>query len=1020
MAYVKPPTGCTITRSGNSFTMSWKCGETYSHQVMRFRTSVMTKSPEQWVQPSIGAGTTSYTYTINPNDFTPTTRKQLERIVFRIRGFKNGWSDKSEVNYYTWRAATPPVPSLTAELSGNHSNVTTFTWDVSLANADTDNYMFKHVQWESILVKESNVTDGSKLTWGSGVLGWQTGTGSRNSSYTITEDTALLANASYTRWFRVRARGMAYDSAWRYAKHVYAAPYQAKIRTANVTKTSTGLRCNVTWEASQNASHPIDSTTVQYVITPPAAGLTCPSGISWEDADTSRDTGGLDAVSFPIYDQLNENECLFVRVNTVHDPYASSTTNGDATLAQIGQLAKPTNLSAQTVESTHRATITATNAAETAVADSFLVVMYRTASAPDAAFPIGIIPHGENSVTVQCPDWSAETGKSFGVYAAVGSYSQITRSDGVTAYEVNARMISETQWDGGSVPNAPTNVTASHTNIPGTVRVTWDWTWTEADSTEISWADHEDAWESTDEPSKYTISNLHAAQWNISGLETGITWYIRVRLAQTTDDKTTYGPWSEMVSIDLSSAPAIPILTLSEGVVTEDGSVTASWVYSTTDGTSQAYAQICEATINSGTITYGRIIAHTETAQHIMINAQDAGWTVGNTYNLCVQVVSASGHASDAWSDPVAVVVAEPLVASITSTSLEEITEDGRTFLGLTEMPLTLTVTGAGTSGQTSVVIERARDFHMLRPDDSEYDGFEGEAIAIYSQYGEGEITITNDDLIGYFDDGAEYRIVATVQDDLGQSAEDVVYFEAHWSHQAVIPEATVVIADNVAKITPAQVTGAVEGDYVDIYRLSADKPELIYTGAELGETYVDPYPTIGEHGGHRVVFRTANRDYITADNVLAWLDLGQANGDYLDSKQTIINFGGDIIALNYNMEVSNDWSKDFQMTKYLGGAIQGDWNNSVERTTSVSAVAISYEDQNTILAMRRLARYNGICHIRTPEGSSYAANIEVSEDYSYDTAGKIANFDLSITRVDPEELDGLTLSDWEDINGLE
>ena len=88
----------------------------------------------------------------------------------------------------------------------------------------------------------------------------------------------------------------------------------------------------------------------------------------------------------------------------------------------------------------------------------------------------------------------------------------------------------ETVWDGGTVPQAPGNVTASATEIPGTIRVIWDWTWNDANSAEISWSDHPDAWESTDEPSKYSIDHIHAAQWNISGLETGKTWYIRVRL----------------------------------------------------------------------------------------------------------------------------------------------------------------------------------------------------------------------------------------------------------------------------------------------------------------------------------------------------------------------------------------------------------------------------------------------------------------------------------------------------------
>jgi hypothetical protein len=62
---------------------------------------------------------------------------------------------------------------------------------------------------------------------------------------------------------------------------------------------------------------------------------------------------------------------------------------------------------------------------------------------------------------------------------------------------------------------------------------------------------------------------------------------------------------------------------------------------------------------------------------------------------------------------------------------------------------------------------------------------------------------------------------------------------------------------------------------------------------------------------------------------------------------------------------------------------------------------------------MRRLATHTGICHVRTKDGSSYAADVQVSESYSMSDGHKLASFSLSITRVDPEELDGMTLAEW-------
>ena len=122
----------------------------------------------------------------------------------------------------------------------------------------------------------------------------------------------------------------------------------------------------------------------------------------------------------------------------------------------------------------------------------------------------------------------------------------------------------------------------------------WAWSWEDADSAELSWADHEDAWESTDEPTTYTITKLHAASWNISGLEVGTRWYVRVRLIKTVGDDQSYGAYSDIRSILLSSAPVTPVLDISSGVITIDGQATASWTYSSTDGSDQSFAEISD------------------------------------------------------------------------------------------------------------------------------------------------------------------------------------------------------------------------------------------------------------------------------------------------------------------------------------------------------------------------------------------------------------------------------------------
>lgn len=1028
----KSQTGLVITRKDNKLTASWVFGDKDYGGGQRLKYRI---NGGAWVNVSIGATTKSKHFlTLNWSNYYPNAGKPLlKTIEVSLKGCRAPWyKDKtksgkttrtvyvtytSDEVFYTYKFAPPSVPTVTATRADDVENVCTYAW--SAANPSDKGNVLTRTEYKFFLLKNSNQTDGAKAEKETKIQS-TSGTGGASGSIATPETYTPSGETAYTRWIGVRSVGPCGVSAYAYARCVYSIPYVANSVSASASdQTYGGYVCNAKWTSPSSVSHPIDHTDIQYAFAIPEAGMQCPDGASWQTAATKKDTalktvGYSDSVSFPVDSSAGADQCMFVRVNNV---FVTKTAYGTPVVVSggVGALKNPDNVSVTTDQTTYRATITASNTSD--VDDSFLVVKYMTEADPNG-FVIGIIPSGSSSVTVQCPEWSAGDQIRFGVYACVGSYRQTVRGDGVTSYAVTPRMKSGLVTQGGTVPAAPATVVLSKTDIPGTIRVEFDWTWSEATKAEISWADHADAWESTDEPSDYEIPNTHASVWNISGLETGVKWYVRVRLAAGDGDGKTYGAYSDIYEIDLTSAPSIPVLTLSAPVITEDGSVTASWVFVSTDGTAQASAEVAEV-ITSGNDTVYVPLAHTATAQYVEINAAEAGWSSGETHLLAVRVTSASGRMSDDWSDLASVAVADPLVCAISQASLEDqtvITDTvSRDIKVLTEMPLTVTVTGAGADGITNVIIERSEPYDIARPDESTLIGYTGETIALYSQTGEAQITIDKDMLIGSFDDGAAYRIIATVQDALGQSDYDALEFEVHWDHQAIIPDAEVEIDEEemIAILMPVAPEGAAESDVCDIYRLSADKPQLIYPNATWGTQYVDPYPAIGEYGGHRFVFKTANGDYITDDNELAWTDLRADDDDVLETGYNIIDFDGGRVLLRWNVELSNNWKKDFQETQYLGGSVQGDWNPAVHRESDISSVHVVGEDEGMIEALRRLATYTGICHVRTKDGSSYAADVQVQEKYSVSEAHRLANFTLKITRVDSEAYEGMTLEEW-------
>lgn len=1035
MAKTIKPKGLQVKRSGGNFTCSWICADkNYSDgQQLWYRLNTGKNKWGKWLQISgVKPGTRSKAQPLNFANYYPASGKaKLNSIQFRVRGnrakYKSGKKTinptMSNYSFYRYNLQVPNVPTLSEALSEQFQTKAIFSWKTSTSS--TANQVFRGVLWQSILVENCQTVGQAKAEkWDSNHEGWETGTSSNaEDSKEITDDSFVISQGkSYARWFRIKSRGPKGDSDWSYIAHIYAEPNAPVITNANMVELSSGATSvYVEWKSdTSQGARPIVQTVVEYLISKPRAGMLPPVGETWNPVMLPNDDfEGYAAQRFSINDQIGEDQCLFVHVANQYDGYDGIS---DAVIPKggVGPLKEPTLTNVVQDDTTFKATVTATNESE--VTDSWLAVYYRELSNPEQLQFIGVIPYGETTVDVQAPNWTGKTAQ-FGVKAFVGD--KIKNEGAFVTYSLVGEplMESEIVWNNGLIPIAPTKVGATPliVNGVGTIKVTWDWSWPEADGAVISWSDHQDAWMSTDAPEEYEISQIHASEWNISGLETGKTWFVRVRLTKGTGDSKNYGAWSEIIPVGLKSAPTIPFMQLSDEVIRIDGTVEASWAYSTTDGTPQAQAEICTATFDEeGVIQYGPVIAKAGTAQHVTITAKQLGGTIGATYNLCVRVTSSSGETSDGWSDPVPVSIANAVEITEVSKSLNEITiiddeEEGltSTVLALQEMPLTAQYTGAGEGGTTTIEITRLMDYPMRRPTDETVVSFAGEIIAAKQEPGEGLISIDLNDLVGHLDDGGWYKMKATVQDTYGQTASIEYEFIVAWTVQAQMPEATARIEDGVAVITPIAPENPAEGDVIDIYRLSADKPELIYPDAQFGQSYVDPYPAFGEHGGHRIVYKTANGDYIIESKTIAFTDLREDDGDYIYQKNGVLDFDGYSVPVLLNVNFQSQWQKDFEEKKYLGGSIQGYWNPGTSRAGSVSTDVIHLNDEDTIEEMRRLADYDGPVHVRTIYGDSFWANVDVQIEENYDTLHMWAGVSLSFTRIDPEDYDGLSYSEW-------
>ena len=738
-----------------------------------------------------------------------------------------------------------------------------------------------------------------------------------------------------------------------YTYHLVAMPYAA---TGIVAKAS-GKSVTLTWKPTVSPEHPMDYQQVQYCYATPTTvddngNPVCPSGVTWTIGEnyivpTAKTT------TFPITQLPPYDQCLFIRIVSMYEGNAAES---ESIFAMAGSLLSPT-LSSVVADPVTKTTVLT-------FVDNSLVPMSQISVITSANKVLGTAAHGVTTLTVK----GVPTDKVlFGVRAWIGASASKPkmRSDNVFLTS-------------GNVPLAPTNVAANATERDGVAEISWEIPWTDAEGAEISWADHDDAWESTKEPERYAIDQ-RATWWNVADLVSGVVYYFRVRLKDTSD---TYSPYSNIVSLSFASAPGKPVLTSSAVAVQPGESFQLAWTYETTDTTDQALAVIYDNGVELARVE--------NNSQRMSITP---AWLYNTSHSLTVKTTSRSGQISE-MSDPVVITVAarptiSPISSAITSGIVNGVLE---------ELPIVMEVTGAGEGGQTIIKIERLGDYFVERPDESVTEGYDGETIYAVAYGGETELSITADDLVGSFDDGGNYRLTAIVQDSVGQKAESYLDFVVEWDHQAEAPTATVTVDSLTAKVKAVAPSSYEAGDTVDIYRLSADKPELIVKGGEFGTTYIDPYPA--SNGGYRFVDVTSNGDYTTATGI-AWVDLACD----LSLDEAVIDFNGEQLVLPYNLELQNSWEKDFEQTTYLNGHVVGDWNAAIVRKGSIDA-AFPRDDER-IETIRDLAAWKGLCHVRTPEGSSYSANVDVSESLNY--SSKSREFSFSIVRVDPEGYEGIS-----------
>ena len=554
--------------------------------------------------------------------------------------------------------------------------------------------------------------------------------------------------------------------------------------------------------------------------------------------------------------------------------------------------------------------------------------------------------------------------------------------------------------------------------------------WTEAEAgieTEASWSTDFNAWESNEEPERYSFkwedAERQSTRWAktatlyVKGLEQGKTYYFKARRVYEDD---VYSDYASRSSITPADEVTGSVSLTAPAYVVRGEPITAYWDYDGEqpqraysihpEGKPKVSLAFGKNTMTSASIPYRRYGDADSITFYVSV-AVGSERTDSNTVTVQLVDVPMCGVAVDAvctakplsfeaYTDTPGVslaykVLAGGLVAEMPDGVKRQLEGDavavGSLTPGWTETQWTstklhaqLTEAAAATQEQLDGMQEGDDGYDELV---AELATLEARLAAMTGTVYAATVTVEGADII----DSGAYKVAATITDQrtgLMSSAQSEP-FTVVWAHQAPTPPDTVAVeideAERTARIVLAAPEGAAQGDVYDIYRGHRGGYDLIKDSLPLTAVLHDRWPAFGEQQFYRVVCRTVDGDIAWTDIVYS-LPVEAMRFDWPDGSSETI----------HNIQLNDNYKKDFQRRQHLEGKGGGYWNGAVERTGSYSATAIKDAEAPNLEA---LGRHGGAAFCRTPEGYAFQCNVDVSRTNKM--TSMLEDYSLSLTEVD-------------------
>lgn len=590
-------------------------------------------------------------------------------------------------------------------------------------------------------------------------------------------------------------------------------------------------------------------------------------------------------------------------------------------------------------------------------------------------------------------------------------------------YKVRARGCTDkatSEWSEyssriGTIPSTIGDLTYKKALSPTSMRIGWNEV-PNAEEYNIEYAIDPDYFDASGEVKSMTVISSYAI---LTGLDTGVTWYVRARASNSNGQS----GWSKPVSLILGRVPSPPT-TWSETTTAIVGSdVILYWVHNAEDDSRQTEA-ILELTIGGNTSTIELDMSSEEETAVDQISSytfDTSGYAEGASLRWRVKTRGIMDEFSD-WSiERVVDIYAMPtLVMGLTD-------PNGPVYDILTAYPLHVSLE-AGPNTQNAI----GYSISIIAGESYESLGNLGNPIyilqgsTVYSRFIasdtenpnllETEITAGDTNLEG----GVSYTIICTASFDSGLTSEAVQDILVDWEEDDELydlePDAEITVDDEnaccyirpyctdeedepVPNVTLAVYRIDFDGKLVEIMK---DIPN------DMSMTIMDPHPAL-DYARYRIIgssnatgrtfyYDTPAMPMGINSIILQWGEGVVVNEDD-DGYFTAPPINGTILRLPYNIDVQDSYAQDVNLVKYIGREYPVSYYGTQLGSTSEWSTDVSKFDTDTLYALRCLAIYRGDVYVREPSGSGYWAQVNVSFDRSHDST--VVPVSLSITRVE-------------------